>query len=76
MIGHDREVVVAIFHGKGDLVKIGLLFHEIGHVPELGATKEINGLVFEVLSVERQRIDRVRISGLSAPASGFEDRAG
>jgi CBS domain containing-hemolysin-like protein len=52
----------------------GLLFHEIGHVPEVGATKQIGGLTFEVLSVERQRIDRVLISGLSSVS--YEDRAG
>jgi CBS domain containing-hemolysin-like protein len=42
----------------------GLLYHEIGHVPEMGDTTEIDGLTFEVLSVERQRIDQVRILGL------------
>ena len=54
----------------------GLLFHEIGHVPEVGAVKEIGGVTFEVASVERQRIDRVRITGLGATAGEEEGRTG
>jgi putative hemolysin len=54
----------------------GLLYDAIGDVPDVGDTKEIDGLTFEVLTVERQRIDRVRIEGLATGRSGVEDRAG
>lgn len=53
----------------------GLVLHEIGHVPEVGATAHIGGLGFEVLSVERQRIDRIRITGL-AEVGRYEDGTG
>jgi len=54
----------------------GLLYDIIGRVPEVGDTRVIDGVGFEVLSVDRQRIDRVRVSGLSALGVRSEDRAG
>jgi CBS domain containing-hemolysin-like protein len=52
----------------------GLLYDAIGDVPGVGDTKEIDGLSFTVLSVERQRIDQVRITGLRSVS--HEHRAG
>jgi CBS domain containing-hemolysin-like protein len=54
----------------------GLLYDIIGRVPEVGDAREIDGVAFEVASVDRQRIAQVRITGLSALRAGGEDRAG
>jgi CBS domain containing-hemolysin-like protein len=47
----------------------GLLYHAIGRVPRVGDRWEQGGVSFEIQSVERQRIGRVLVRGLSSPGS-------
>jgi CBS domain containing-hemolysin-like protein len=54
----------------------GFLYVTIGRVPRVGETITRAGLVYEVQSVVRQRIDKVRISGLQAHAKRVEDGTG
>ena len=43
----------------------GDVFHLAGHVPHIGETVEgPNGLLFEVLATDQNRIKRVRVRGL------------
>jgi CBS domain containing-hemolysin-like protein len=48
----------------------GLLYQIIGRVPRIGDTQRMDGIEFEIQSVERQRIDKVVIRGLSSIDSG------
>jgi len=50
----------------------GLLYHMIGQIPHVGDSWSFGGLVFEIRSIERQRIDKVLITGLSSLSSGME----
>jgi len=50
----------------------GLLYQLIGSVPRVGDKHQLNGIEFEIQSVERQRIDKVLIRGLSS----LVDRSG
>jgi CBS domain containing-hemolysin-like protein len=54
----------------------GLLYHAIGHVPEVGESWRFGSLVFEVESVERQRIERVIVRGLASRGREAGDNAG
>jgi CBS domain containing-hemolysin-like protein len=54
----------------------GLLYDAIGHVPEVGETWRFGGLVFEVQSVERQRIERVAVRGLASRRREAGDHTG
>lgn len=54
----------------------GLLYHMIGQIPRVGDTWSFDELVFKIQSIERQRIDKVLITGLVSPASGLEDSSG
>jgi CBS domain containing-hemolysin-like protein len=54
----------------------GFLYVIIGRVPRVGETITRSGLVFEVQSVVRQRIGKVRISGLQSHAKQVEDGTG
>lgn len=50
----------------------GLLYREFGNVPGVGEIRRLGPLTFEIRSVERQRIDKVLVSGLSSLAGGPE----
>jgi len=54
----------------------GLLYHFIGHVPQVGDVHARPGIEFEVTSVDRQRIDKVTIRGLKSLEVQSEERAG
>jgi CBS domain containing-hemolysin-like protein len=47
----------------------GLLYHFIGRVPRVGDRWSLGALTFEIQSVERQRIVRVLVRGLSSLAA-------
>jgi CBS domain containing-hemolysin-like protein len=47
----------------------GLLYHFIGRVPRVGDRWSYGPLSFEIQSVERQRIVRVLLRGLSSAAA-------
>jgi putative hemolysin len=53
----------------------GLLYQMIGRVPRVGDKRTLNGIEYEIDSVERQRIDKVIIRGLSSPAGGARNGA-
>jgi CBS domain containing-hemolysin-like protein len=48
----------------------GLLYQMIGRVPRVGDKQQLDGIEFEIQSVERQRIDKVVIRGLSSLDGG------
>jgi CBS domain containing-hemolysin-like protein len=52
----------------------GLIFTELGHVPEVGETAERDGLRFTVEAVADRRIEKVRVERIAAPeaAAGGE----
>jgi CBS domain containing-hemolysin-like protein len=54
----------------------GLLYQEIGRVPRVGDKHQMDSLTFDIKSVERQRIDKVLITGLSSLPGGVENGAG
>jgi putative hemolysin len=41
----------------------GLVLDRLGHLPRLGEKAAWQGLVFEVVEVDRRRLRRVRVSG-------------
>jgi CBS domain containing-hemolysin-like protein len=47
----------------------GFLLSQLGRMPYVGETFEVEGLAFEVLEVERRRITKVRVRRQSAPAA-------
>ena len=54
----------------------GLLYRMIGRVPRVGDKRRVGNVEFEILSVERQRIDRVRITGPTRTARNEEGGGG
>lgn len=54
----------------------GLLYQMIGKVPRVGDRRELGPLTFEIQSVERQRIDKVLITGLRSLRGGVEGGSG
>ncbi|MCK5407459.1 MAG: magnesium/cobalt efflux protein, partial [Candidatus Krumholzibacteria bacterium] len=54
----------------------GLLYQMIGSVPRVGDHLSMNGIEFEIQSVERQRIDKVLIRGLSSVVDGAGNGVG
>jgi len=54
----------------------GLLYQMIGRVPRVGDKRSLNGIEFEIESVERQRIDKVIIRGLSSSTGSSRNGAG
>jgi CBS domain containing-hemolysin-like protein len=50
----------------------GLLYLEIGNVPRVGEKRKLGPLTFKIQSVERQRIDKVLVTGLSSLEEGAE----
>jgi putative hemolysin len=54
----------------------GLLYMMIGRVPRVGDKRNMNGIEFEIQSVERQRIDKVVVRGLSSLEGRVRDDAG
>jgi CBS domain containing-hemolysin-like protein len=53
----------------------GLLYLMIGRVPRVGDKRSMNGVEFEIQSVERQRIDKVIVRGLSSLDGRTRDEA-
>lgn len=53
----------------------GLLYKSIGRVPRVGDRVAHGSLTFEIVSVQRQRIDKVLIRGLSSDGDRTEDGA-
>lgn len=51
----------------------GFLYETIGRVPRIGETLQRGPISFEIQSVLRQRIDKVRIRGLSSVRRDVED---
>jgi CBS domain containing-hemolysin-like protein len=54
----------------------GLLYQLSGSVPRVGDKHVLNGIEFEIQSVERQRIDKIIVRGLSSVVDGADDAAG
>jgi CBS domain containing-hemolysin-like protein len=54
----------------------GLLYQMIGRVPRVGDKRSLDGIEFEIDSVERQRIDKVIIRGLSSSEGSSRTGAG
>ncbi|HMS96686.1 MAG TPA: hemolysin family protein [Tabrizicola sp.] len=50
--------------GEYDTVA-GLVLHQLGHLPELGAMFEAEGFRFEVIDLDGRRIDKVLVSAIS-----------
>ncbi len=46
----------------------GYVLHAIGHIPEAGEIVEREGLRFEVLAMDRRRIDKILVTRLAVPA--------
>ena len=51
----------------------GFLYETIGRVPRVGETLERGPIHFEIQSIVRQRIDKVRVRGLSSIRRNVED---
>jgi len=63
----ELNETVGIDLPEGDADSLGgFLYESIGRVPRVGETFAARGLEFRVESVVRQRIDKVRITGLSS----------
>jgi putative hemolysin len=58
MLGLPRELA-----GEYDTVA-GLVLHQLGHIPELGAHFSAEGFRFEVIDLDGRRIDKVLVSQL------------
>ena len=54
----------------------GLLYHMLGHVPVVGDSCRIEPLELRIESIERQRIDKVRIQGLEEMRRQARDTTG
>jgi CBS domain containing-hemolysin-like protein len=54
----------------------GLLYLMIGRVPRVGDKISVNDIEFEIQSVERQRIDKVVVRGLSSIGGRSDDDVG
>ena len=54
----------------------GLLYQMIGRVPRVGDKVSLHDIEFEIQSVERQRIDKVVIRGLSSSGDKMRDGSG
>jgi CBS domain containing-hemolysin-like protein len=54
----------------------GLLYQMIGRVPRVGDKRVLNGVELEIESIERQRIDKVIIRGLSSAGDRARNGAG
>lgn len=54
----------------------GILYHMIGQIPRVGDSWALSPLLFEIQSIERQRIDKVLITGLASAAGDLEDSSG
>ncbi len=61
----DETAGIDLEEGDSDTLG-GFLYEAIGRVPRVGEIFESRGLEFRVESVVRQRIDKVRIKGLSS----------
>ncbi|UCG52522.1 MAG: HlyC/CorC family transporter [Candidatus Latescibacterota bacterium] len=62
---------------EGDVDTLGgFLFGLIGRVPRVGEVFEHEGIEFEIVSVVRQRIDKVHIKGLSSVRKRPDDVVG
>jgi putative hemolysin len=46
----------------------GFVLHHLGHIPEEGEILEREGLRFEVVDMDRQRIDKLLVTRLPLPA--------
>jgi CBS domain containing-hemolysin-like protein len=51
----------------------GLVINQLGHMPVIGESIEMKGLLFEVIEADERRVSRVRIEKL-APVSGNEEK--
>ncbi|MGD8412701.1 MAG: hemolysin family protein [Candidatus Latescibacterota bacterium] len=54
----------------------GLLYQMIGRVPRVGDKRVLNGVELEIESIERQRIDKVIIRGLSSAGDRSRNGSG
>ncbi|MEJ2720144.1 MAG: hemolysin family protein [bacterium] len=66
---------VDLAEGEADTLG-GFLYERIGRVPRVGEVFARGGLEFEILSVVRQRIDKVQIKGLSSIRGRPDDAVG
>ena len=65
-----RERLGVDIEGEGFETVGGFLLSHLGRMPYVGETIEVEGLVFEVLEVERRRISKVRVRRATPPANG------
>lgn len=61
----DETAGIDLEEGDADTLG-GFLYEAIGRVPRVGEVVETRGLEFRIESIVRQRIDKVRIKGLSS----------
>ena len=57
----DKLGLPQAMSGEYDTVA-GLILHQLGHIPELGATFSAEGYRFEVIDLDGRRIDKVLVS--------------
>ncbi len=56
---------LGVFHTVGGLVMVGL-----GHIPSTGETFDVSGFRFEVMDMDRHRVDRVLVSRTTESPGG------
>lgn len=58
---------------KGYQTVAGFVFHEFGHIPQVGEYFRFAGLQIEVVDMDGRRIDRLLITRLSTPAGDYTE---
>ena len=53
----------------------GFVLHHLGHIPEEGETLLCNGFRFEIVDMERQRIDKLLVARIATPAANPAPKA-
>jgi putative hemolysin len=71
----EETVGLDLTEGEGDTLG-GFLFEVIGRVPRVGEVFTRGELQFEILSVVRQRIDKVHVKGLNSIRGRPDDSTG
>ena len=51
------------------------MLHHLGHIPEEGETLLCNGFRFEIVDMERQRIDKLLVARIATPAANPAPKA-
>lgn len=74
MLDYDETAKeIGLVVSEGDSVEVryqtigGFVLHYLGHIPEEGEKLERNGFRFEIVGMDRQRIDKLLVTRLPAP---------